>query len=52
MKSRISPQPLVGSSSNFKLKPREPNQNGIKPECKKASNEDDLQWKKTPKYKK
>ena len=48
----ITHQPMVGSSPNFKLKRREPNQNGIKSECKKVWNEDDLQWKMTSKYKK
>ena len=42
IKSWISQQPLIGSSSNFKLKLRGPNQNAL--------NEDDLQWKTTSKY--
>ena len=44
IKSWISQQPLIGSSSNFKLKLRGPNQN------QNAWNEDDLQWKTTSKY--
>ena len=38
IKSEISQQPQISSSSNFKLKPRVPNQNGKLLEMKKTSN--------------
>ena len=44
IKTWIYQQPLVGFSSNFKLKLRGPNQN------KSAWKEDDHRWKKTSKY--
>ena len=47
IKSWISQQPLIGSSSNFKLKLRGPNQNQKYMKWRRPPMEDDLQWKTT-----
>ena len=50
IKSGISQQPLIGSSSNFKLKLRGPTQIHKCLKWRQPPIEDDLQWKTTSKY--
>ena len=48
IKSRISQQPLIGFSSNFKLKLRGPNQNQKCLKQRRPPMEDNLQWSDLP----